>query len=55
MLSCVGLVPADVRFLDDVLGVGARAEHAIGEAEEPAAQRLERGRPRFRSGHTFIL
>jgi len=31
------LVPADVRFLDDIFGVGARAEHAVGKAEESPA------------------
>ena len=34
-------MPAHVGFLDDVFGVGARAEHAIREAEEPAAHRFE--------------
>ena len=37
----IRLMPADVRFLDDVFGVGARAEHAVGEAEQPAAQCFE--------------
>ena len=31
------LVPADARVLDDIFGVGARAEHAVGEAEESPA------------------
>ena len=50
-----GLVPADVGFLDDVFGVGAGAEHAVGEAEEPAAQRLERGYRHSWLAHTLIL
>ena len=37
------LVPADVRLLHDVLGVGARAGHAIREAEEASADRFEDG------------
>ena len=55
MLPCVRLVPADVGFLDDVLGVGARAEHAVGEAEEPAAQSFECGHGDPGRSHTFIL
>ena len=49
------LVPADVGFLHDVLGVGARAEHAVGETEEPAAQSLERGHGGPGRSHTLIL
>ena len=36
------LVPSDVRLLNDVFGVGARAEHAIGQPEQPSAQSFER-------------
>ena len=54
-LVVLRLVPADVRVLDDILGIGARAEHAIGEAEQAAAQRLESGRRDPGLRHTFIL
>ena len=47
-------VPADVGLLDDVFGVGTRAEHAVGETEEPAAQRLEGGYRRSSLGHTLF-
>ena len=37
----VGLVPAEVGLLDQVLGVGAGTDHAIRKAVEAAAQRLK--------------
>ena len=55
MPRLIRLMPADVGLLHDVLGVGARTEHAVGEAEEPAAQRFEDGRRHLGSSHPFIL
>src|SRR5262245_50648862 len=37
----IGGVPAQIRFLDDVLGLRQRAEHAISEAGEPPPVRLK--------------
>ena len=39
----VGLVPADVGLLHDVFGLGSRAEHAVGEAEEARLDGVEGG------------
>ncbi len=51
----LGLVPADIGVLDDVFGVSARADHAVRDAEEAAAQRLERRYLRSPSGPHPIL
>ena len=46
----VGRMPAQVRLLHRVLGVGHRPEHAVGETEQAPAVRLEaRGRIRHRA------
>jgi hypothetical protein len=37
------VVPAHVRFLDEVFGVGPGAEHPVSETEQPPALRFERG------------
>ena len=48
------LVPAEVRVLDDVFGVSARADHPVGDAKKAAAQRLERRYLSPRLGHTLF-
>jgi hypothetical protein len=40
-LALVRAVPANVGLLDDVFGIGAGAEHAIRQPEEPSPARLE--------------
>ena len=40
-LAAVGPHPADEGLLHDVLGVGHRAEHAVGDAHELRTQRIE--------------
>ena len=43
--GAVGIEPAQKRFLDNVLGVGDRTQHPVGDANEFGAQRVEtRGR-----------
>jgi hypothetical protein len=37
----IGVVPAEVRFLDSVLGLGHRAKHAIRQSEQTPPVRLE--------------
>src|SRR5437763_16940988 len=39
-----GALPAKPRVLDDVLGVGHRSEHPVGEAEQPSPLGLEHRR-----------
>jgi hypothetical protein len=34
-------MPAQIRILQDILGIGPRAEHAVGDAEQPRAMVLE--------------
>jgi hypothetical protein len=34
-------MPAQVRILQHILGVGTRTEHAVGDAEQPQAVALE--------------
>jgi hypothetical protein len=54
-VAVLRLVPPDIRFLHDVFGVGARAEHPVSEAEEPPAECLERGDGGPGLVHTSIL
>ena len=54
-LAAIGLHPADEGLLHHVLGVGDRAEHAVGDAHELRTQRVESrrcvlGRVRSSSG-----
>src|SRR5260221_12734379 len=41
----IGLLPANERVLENVLGVGHAAHHAVGDGEEKAAILAERGQP----------
>ena len=51
----LGLVPPDVGFLDDVLGIGARAEHAVGEARSAGRGVSRRLRQRSQSLRSVVL
>ena len=39
--GAIGVVPAQIRFLDGVFGFGHRAEHAIRQSEQTPPVRLE--------------
>ena len=61
----IGLLPANERVLENVLGVGHAAHHAVSNREEKAAILVERGQParvlrvwllgRFRVSEIVIL
>ena len=56
--AAVGAHPADERLLHHVLGVGDRAEHAVGDAGEAGTQRIEDRRrvPMLpRAGHAAVF
>ena len=36
-LLCASVVPAQIGVLHDILGIGARPEHAVGDTPEPVA------------------
>ena len=48
-------MPANIRFLHEILGIGARAEHPVCEAEETPPHRLEGGQRNSVDVHISIL